>query len=211
MKGYSFTDDLLHDPLDAPECDLPPWQLLVIDAVGTVIEFWGFKRNQGKVWALLYLYQQPMTAAEIREKLALSKGAVSMILREIELWGVIHRSRRPDSAAWQFSAETRLFKMIGGVFKHREVRIVQHIREQLEDAQRLAQHESEVASIPADMLERLTRMRRLASIIERSLQLFLSTARLDVAAIDGIFDHDEDAEEALEPLEAPDEDDDDAP
>ena len=31
---------------------LAPWEALVVDAVGNVIDFWKFKRNQGRVWAL---------------------------------------------------------------------------------------------------------------------------------------------------------------
>lgn len=189
MKGYTFSEGLLNDPLDDPSCDLPPWQLLVINAVGTVIEFWGFKRNQGKVWALLYLYQEPMTAAQIRDTLQLSKGAVSMILREIESWGVIHRVRRPDSQAWHFVAEIELFKMIGGVFRKREVLVVQRVKEDLAEAERLAAAAGDVSE---DMLERLGRMRRLAGLIEHALHLFLSTARLDVGDIEGIFDDEQD-------------------
>ncbi len=33
------------------------WQseTLVTDAIGQLMEFWGFKRNMGRVWAMLYL------------------------------------------------------------------------------------------------------------------------------------------------------------
>ena len=41
------------------------WEAMAIDAVGNVIEFWGFKRNQGRVWALLYLRNEALTAAEL--------------------------------------------------------------------------------------------------------------------------------------------------
>lgn len=192
MKGYTHQDDLLVDPLDdlAEDSPLPPWQLLVINAVGTVIEFWGFKRNQGKVWALLYLYQRPMTAAQIREALQLSKGAASMLLREIEAWGVIHRVRVSDSQAWHFVAEIDLFRMIGRVFRKREVAIVERVKDDLTDAERLARDQGDV---PEAMLERLVKMRKLAGMIEHALKVFLSTARLDVGEIEGIFDHEDHA------------------
>ena len=47
---------------------LLPWEALVVDAVGSVIDFWKFKRNQGRVWALLYLRGRALSAAEILEK-----------------------------------------------------------------------------------------------------------------------------------------------
>ena len=53
-KGYSWSNA---PRLAAPETSpgLPRWESLAIDAVGNVIEFWGFKHNQGRVWAVLYL------------------------------------------------------------------------------------------------------------------------------------------------------------
>ncbi len=44
MKGYLWTPSAttqLKDPGN--------WESMAIDAVGNVIEFWGFKRNQGRV------------------------------------------------------------------------------------------------------------------------------------------------------------------
>ena len=78
-------------PVGETISDSTDWRSLVADAVGNFIEFWGFKRNHGRVWALLYLEGRAMTASEIQDALDLSKGAVSMITREIERWGVSRR------------------------------------------------------------------------------------------------------------------------
>ena len=40
--------------------------LRVADAIGGLMEAWGFKRNMGRVWALLYLEKVPMSAADYR-------------------------------------------------------------------------------------------------------------------------------------------------
>ena len=183
MRGYAFPKD---GDLDSAREDdaLPAWESLVVNAVGTVIEFWGFKHNQGRVWALLFLRDEALTAAEIRDTLLLSKGAVSMILRELETWGVLHRVRRPGSQAWHFVAEVELLKMIGHVFKAREVHVVQRVKEDLEDAERMALARDDV---PPQVLERLQRMRKLAGMIEHALDVFLKTARLDIAEARGIF------------------------
>lgn len=185
MKGYVFSKDgdNEHDH-DQPHSGLSQWQSLVVNAVGTVIEFWGFKHNQGKVWALLYLLDQPLDAANIRDTLDLSKGAVSMIVRELESWGVIRRVRLDDSASWHFVAEMDLLKMIGQVFKQRELMVVQRVKEDLAHAERLAKLSDDV---PQEMLERLIRMRRLATLIEQALRVFLRTARLDITEAKDIF------------------------
>jgi DNA-binding transcriptional regulator GbsR (MarR family) len=82
-KGYSWSDA---PRLGAPDLapGLPRWEALAIDAVGNVIEFWGFKHNQGRVWAVLYLRGMSMTATQLEEELGLSKGAVSMLVRDLE-------------------------------------------------------------------------------------------------------------------------------
>ena len=55
-----------------------PAVLKVADAVGALIESWGFKRNMGRMWAVLYLDDHPLTAADLGERLGLSTGAVSL-------------------------------------------------------------------------------------------------------------------------------------
>ena len=54
------------------------WQseVLVSDSIGRLIEFWGFKRNMGRLWAILYLCEQPLSAPGLQERLQLSSGAV---------------------------------------------------------------------------------------------------------------------------------------
>src|SRR5688500_17886473 len=83
---------------------MAPWETLVVDAVGNVIEFWQFKRNQGRVGALLYLRGKAMNAAELQETLGLSKGGVSMLVRELEQWGVVVRQRSPAVDVWKYAA-----------------------------------------------------------------------------------------------------------
>jgi DNA-binding transcriptional regulator GbsR (MarR family) len=182
MRGYVFSSEEVDDDLDGGT--LATWEVLVVNAVGSVIEFWGFKRNQGRVWALLYLRDEVLSAAQIKETLGLSKGAVSMIVRELEGWGVIKRQRVPDSGAWHFIAEVDLLKMIGHVFREREVALVKRVRDDLADAERLAKLSDGVSP---QMLERLARMRRLSDVIDRALTMFLKTARLDVAGARDIF------------------------
>ena len=108
MKGYLWNK--AEAPPDAEAERLEQWEAVAVDAVGNVIEFWGFKRNQGRVWALLYLRDTALTAAEIESELELSKGGVSMLLRDLERWGVILRVRSPSDASWRYRAETDLLK-----------------------------------------------------------------------------------------------------
>lgn len=162
---------------------LPHWEAIAIDAVGDVIEFWGFKRNQGRVWALLYLRGEALAAGEIERELGLSKGGVSMLIRDLERWNVIRRERRTGDAAWRYRAETELVRMVTRVIEHREAEFINRIRSEMNEARRLAAE----SNISPQRLMRLEKMAALAEHSERALKLFIRTARLDLGGMFGIF------------------------
>lgn len=173
MKGYSYRTGE-----NEPTTSLPLWEALVTDAVGDVIEFWGFKRNHGRVWALLYIRDQALNSRQLCEALELSKGAVSMITRDLEDWGIVQRVRRPESSAWHFVAEVEFMKMITHVLKRREGKLISRVETDLKDARRLAE---EADNTNKETLERIDRMRRLAGMMRQALGIFTRTARFDVS------------------------------
>ena len=165
---------------------VPPlagWERLATDAVGTTIEFWGFKLNHGRVWALLYLRGKAMDAAEIRKVLGLSKGAVSMVTRELERWGVIHRTRLPGEDVWRFHAETELRTMIGRVFSERETRMVKRVETDLQEAQQQAR----AARVGGEAAQKLARLNALAQTVRLTLEAFLATSRRDIRSLTNIL------------------------
>lgn len=180
MKGYLWPAPHAQAANDEHPSALPRWEAIAVDAVGNVIEFWGFKRNQGRVWALLYLRDLALSAGEIEKELALSKGAVSMLLRDLERWGVISRVRNTGEAAWHYRAETDLMKMVSRVLEEREASFLARIKEDFAEAQRLAHAAGGVAK---QRLERLDRMAGLAEQTERAVRMFLRTAKLDVGGM----------------------------
>ncbi|MFO0750112.1 MAG: transcriptional regulator [Myxococcota bacterium] len=172
MKGYQREPDADQ----APVGKLKPWEALVADAVANVIEFWNFKRSHGLVWALLYLRGRPMDAGEIQAELGLSKGGVSMGIRELEHWNVVRRIRAPGDTVWRYAAETDFLGMIGKVVAEREGSLVDSVARDLSRAEMLA------ADDPGDpaALERVKKMRSLAELVSAALRAFLHTANLDI-------------------------------
>ncbi|MEZ4374088.1 MAG: hypothetical protein R3B07_24925 [Polyangiaceae bacterium] len=114
----------------------PLWrsEILVSDLVGRLIEFWGFKRNMGRVWAILYLSPGPLSAQDLRDALQLSAGAVSMTLNDLGRWGVVRRVWVPGERRDYFTAEVQIWKMISRVFAEREGGEIRHAIEALEEA-----------------------------------------------------------------------------
>lgn len=156
---------------------LSAWESQAVDAVGTVIEFWGFKRNHGRIWALLYLRGTPHTASEIQSELGLSKGAVSMITRELEQRGVLCRVRAGRGNAWRFLAEDDLMLMVGRVLEAREIPMLNQALSSLAQAEQEAQRDE---SVRAPELARVGHMHSLAALILQALELFLGSSRVDL-------------------------------
>ena len=163
---------------------LARWEQIAIEAVGDAIEFWGFKRNQGRVWALLYLRDEGLTAAQIQRLLDLSKGGVSMLIRDQERWRVIRREPALDDPSSRYRAETELIRMVTRVVEQREGELVSRIRNEISEARRLA---AESGDVPRHRMARLDKMGLLADHTERALRLFVRTARLDVGGMFEVF------------------------
>lgn len=155
------------------------WEKTATDAIGDAIEFWGFKRNHGRVWCLLYLHNRPFSAVEIQENLGLSKGAVSMIVRELETWKVVHRLRVDDNAAWHFVAETNLMQMITHVVNQRETGVVSRICEQLQESQQQAKQSCDLPE-DSDAAQRLQHLSRLSFLFREILNMFLKSENFDM-------------------------------
>lgn len=190
MKGILWSGDSPHPNSRSSEpAALQRWEEIAVDAVGNTIEFWGFKRNQGRVWALLYLRGTAMTAGELERTLNLSKGGVSMLVRDLERWGVVLRVREPGARPWKYRAETGLVRMVRRVIEEREREFLARIRADLAEALRLAQASGKVSK---ERLDRLRKMNQLADQTERALRAFIKTARLDLGGLFGVLrDRDE--------------------
>jgi DNA-binding transcriptional regulator GbsR (MarR family) len=111
-----------------------PAVLKVADAVGALIEGWGFKRNMGRMWTVLYLEDHPLSAAELGERLGLSTGAVSMLLAELIQWGIVKKAWVVGERREFYEAETSIWKMVSRVFRERELNWIKTASEAFESA-----------------------------------------------------------------------------
>ncbi len=113
---------------------IDPAVLKVADAVGALLEGWGFKRNMGRMWAVLYLEEHPLTAADLGDRLGLSTGAVSMLLTEMQQWGAVKKAWVVGERREHYEAETSIWKMVSRVFRERELRWIRTASEAFESA-----------------------------------------------------------------------------
>jgi len=157
----------------------------VADAVGGLMEFWGFKRVMGRLWSVLYLSGEPLTAAELCERLAISSGAASMALSDLERWGVVRRSRKPGDRREYFEAETDVWKMVSRVLRERELLQIEHALEIFERARERLQRAippGEQARI-GRMVERIGRLGDLARVGRGLLTAMVQQHKVDLSPL----------------------------
>jgi HTH-type transcriptional regulator, glycine betaine synthesis regulator len=164
------------------ELELSEVEASVGDVVGRLIEFWGFKRNMGRLWTILYLSSEPRSAEDLKQLLKLSSGAVSMLITDLSRWGVVKRVWVQGERREFFAAETNLWKMISRVLSERE---------SLEIAQALATFEEALQKVEARpetqasrlQRERLQALIQFGKLGEKLLQLVVRAPSLDPLAV----------------------------
>jgi DNA-binding transcriptional regulator GbsR (MarR family) len=153
-------------------------EILAADAIGDVIEHWGFRKVLGRVWTVLFIAAEPLPAAVIGERLQMSSGAVSMSLTELQRWGVVHRVWKPGERKEFFEAETDFWRMISKVFDERERLLADSVRSRLERAvsvlEKTAQTEATRRSI-----DRVQRLLAFVIVAETALDGFIKSRRVD--------------------------------
>ncbi|HEY0838819.1 MAG TPA: MarR family transcriptional regulator [Vulgatibacter sp.] len=166
----------------------PRPERLVADAVGRLIELWGFRAVMGRIWATLYLSEDPLSAAQLCERLEISTGAASMALRDLERWGMVIRRRAPGDRKDWFEAETDVWKGISRVFRERELMEIGRAIEAFEEAasrfergSRLGRALERRASRLA--LGRTTRLLELARVGRTLLRALVDHGRLDAGPL----------------------------
>jgi DNA-binding transcriptional regulator GbsR (MarR family) len=156
---------------------------IVSDAIGRLMVLWGFKRNMGRVWTLLYLSNEPLAAIVLRERLQLSAGAISMTLNELARWGVVHKVFRQGDRHDYYEAESSLWKMISRVLRERELSEVVLAIEAFEDglaALRRRQSRGDNSRIETQR-QRIEQLLELARLGRTMLDALINNARMDAS------------------------------
>lgn len=167
----------MNDPAHPPDL-VNEAELLAADAIGDIIEHWGFRKGLGRVWTVLFLAAVTLPAQSVGERLSMSAGAVSMSLSELQRWGVVRRVWKPGERKEYFEAETDFWRMISKVFDERERLLAESVRGRLERAadllRRAPQNETTKAS-----LDRLNRLLSFVIVAQTALDGFIKSRRVD--------------------------------
>src|SRR3954453_13306894 len=89
---------------------------------GMMARSWGINATMGELFALLYITGTDWTADALRERLQVSRGNVSMNLRELMGWGVVHKVHRQGQRREFYRAETDVWVLFRRILQERKRR-----------------------------------------------------------------------------------------
>jgi DNA-binding transcriptional regulator GbsR (MarR family) len=102
---------------------------------GQLSSQWGINRTMGQIHALLMISPVPLTADQIIQELAISRGNVSMNLRSLLEWGLIHKVYMTGDRKEYFASEKDVWKMAIQIARERKRRELDPVIESLKSIQ----------------------------------------------------------------------------
>lgn len=89
---------------------------------GAMARAWGINATMGELFALLYLTGEDWDAEGLRLRLGVSRGNVSMNLRELMAWGVVHKVHRDGERREYYRAEGDVWTLFRRILRERKRR-----------------------------------------------------------------------------------------
>lgn len=88
-----------------------------IEHIGKLCDSFGLNKFVAQLYALLYLSDRPLSLDDMVERLGVSKGNISINIRELEKWGAVKNIWVKGSRKDYYEAELDLKKVIANKLK----------------------------------------------------------------------------------------------
>lgn len=102
---------------------------------GQLSSTWGINRTMGQIHALLMISPEPLTADQIISELSISRGNVSMNLRSLIDWGLVHKIYIAGDRKEYFASEKDVWKMALKIARERKQRELDPVIQSLQSIQ----------------------------------------------------------------------------
>jgi DNA-binding transcriptional regulator GbsR (MarR family) len=162
---------------------------------GMMARAWGINPTMGELFALLYITGTDWTAEELRQWLHVSRGNVSMNLRELLAWGVVRKLHRPGERRELFHAETEVWTLFRRILKERKRRELDPTLMVLDRISRLSESEPEFR----DLKTRVESLRHFFGLIDGLAVRLLSLKTQELSDLGMLLGDDQPASNAIDP------------
>ncbi|MFL5263836.1 MAG: GbsR/MarR family transcriptional regulator [Anaeromyxobacteraceae bacterium] len=177
----------------APSYALARAEISVANAIGELMELWGFRRQLGRIWAVLFLSERPLAAPDLCDRLKISTGLLSMSLAELRSWGVVRSVAVQGDRKEHFEAETNIWSLVRRVLAERERKAIDSALATVESALMdvkgaLSDVDPRVKASARFRMQRLEQLVALCRVGQTLLKVLLDSARVDMAPLKMISD-----------------------
>ena len=114
---------------------------LFIRRWGEMAATWGISRTMAEIHAVLFISTKSLCTDDLMEALQVSRGNVSMNLRQLLNWGLIHRVHRRGDRKEYFAAEADIWLMFEIITRERRRREVEPVIETIERCREMLKKE----------------------------------------------------------------------
>jgi DNA-binding transcriptional regulator GbsR (MarR family) len=154
---------------------------------GLMARAWGINSSMGELFALLYITGSDWTADDLRLRLGVSRGNVSMNLRELLAWGVVHKVHRAGERRELFRAETDVWVLFRKILSERKRRELDPTLGVLNRAYSQAGDDPAVS----DLRARIEPLRQFFRLIDSLAVNLLTLPPAELAEFDQLFQYED--------------------
>ena len=150
---------------------LPPLSREFVSHFGEMGSRWGINRTVGQIYALIFLSERALNADEIAEMLEFSRSNVSMGLKELQAWRLVHLRHHAGDRREYFEAPKDVWEIFRVLAEERRRREIEPTLSMLRNA---------LLESPTSDAERhaQARMREMHDLIDRLMKWFDDVQRL---------------------------------
>ena len=127
----------------------------LVDGVGSFIEYWGFRKIHGRVWAKIYLSDRPLSTPEIVSSLGVSKALISGALNELMEHKLVVKVGQVKYGGITYISCPNPAEVVQDVIRNRELVLFENIQANLISLDKLSAVDSKKLGINKDSVQKL--------------------------------------------------------
>lgn len=170
VKGKRKTLNVKNQPKNSAKKNLPAELFELEQQVGLFMQYWGFKNIHGRIWTHLYTAKSPLESREIMDRLQVSKGLMSLAMRDLLDYQVILEDHVGKHGTVFYKANPQLGSVITNVLKQRESLMLEQTQTTTQKILSLKESELDEAGVDRSKVQIIDQMTQSASAL---LTLFL--------------------------------------
>lgn len=158
---------------------------LFIRRWGEMAASWGISRTMAEIHAVLFISTDSLCTDDLMGLLQVSRGNVSMNLRQLLNWGLVHRVHRRGDRKEYFVAEADIWQMFEIITRERRRREIEPIIETIEKCRRMlrGQRDGQSEEVRAETREfdrRLNEMQQFFTVMNSLFNVLVKAGQTGV-------------------------------